>query len=123
MKYAQIVAYAEVTKKSHHHATLYVTPKERVTILDGNNVSSISAKDTKKISDKLTKGSSCIVLLENGKQKVAKLDRVKPVVINGVSVLKFELSTNGYNTTGDFAKNAANLNGLVDGNYSLMFNV
>lgn len=91
--------------------------------MDGNNVSSISAKDTKKISDKLTKGSSCIVLLENGKQKVAKLDRVKHVVRNGVSVLKIEFSTNGYNTTGDFAKSAVNLNGLVDGNYSLMFNV
>ena len=104
MKYAQIVAYAEVTKKSCHYATLYVTPKERAIFLDDNNVSSISAKDTKKISDKLTKGSSCsIMLLENGKQKLAKLDRVKHVVSNGVSVLKIDISTNGYNTIGDFA--------------------
>lgn len=120
MKYAQIVAYAEVTKKSCHYATLYVTPKERVIFVD-DNVSSMSAKDTKNISDKLTKGSSCIMLLENGKQKLAKLDRVKHVVRNGVSVLKFEFSTNGYNTIGDFAKSAANLKGLVNGNYSLMF--
>ena len=122
MKYAQIVAYAEVTKKSCHYATLYVTPKERGILHDDNKVSSISAKDTKKISDKLTKGSSCIImLLENGKQKLAKLDRVKHVVRNGVSVLKIEFSTNGYNTIGDFAKSAVNLKGLVDGNYSLMF--
>jgi hypothetical protein len=123
MTYAQILAYAEVTKKSQHYATLYVTPKKRVTFLDGNNVSSISAKDTKKISDKLTKGSSCIMLLENGKQKVAKLDRVKPVVRNGVPVLKVWASSDEYDSTGDFSKSAVNLNGLVDGNYSLMFNV
>ena len=112
---------AEVTKKSRHRATINITPAERFIVVNGNNVSSISAKDTKKISDKLTKGSNCIMLLPDGKQKVAKINKVNRISTRGVPALKFELSTNDYDAIGQFAKSAANLKGLVDGNYSLIF--
>ena len=117
MKYTQLIfgGSAEVTKKSRHRATINVTPAERVIVVDGNNVSSLSPKDTKNISDKLTKGSNCLMLLPDGKQKVAKLNKVNRISTHGVPALKFELSTDDYDTTGQFAKSAANLEDFPEG--------
>jgi len=107
-----VIGTAEVTKKSRGSVTMNVRPTERVIFLHGNNVSSISAKDTKKISDQLIKGSNCVMLLPDGKQKVAKLNKVK--LSCHLPALIFEFLSDDYDAFGQFAKSAANLEDLPD---------
>ncbi len=107
-----VIGTAEVTKKSRGSVTMNVRPTERVILISGSNVSSISAKDTKKISDQLIKGSNCVMLLPDGKQKVAKINKVKNISNRGVPALKIEFLSDDYDATGNFANNAANLEDL-----------
>ena len=108
-KILSMTGLAEVTKIGSRFT---FTPDSRVLVISGNQVLSISAKDTKKISDQLTKGSNCVMLLPDGKQKVAKLNKVKQIFSCGVSALNFDLSSDDYDSGGIFANSAANLENI-----------
>lgn len=105
-KILSMTGLAEVTKIG---SRVTFTPDSRVLVISGDQVLSISAKDTKKISDQLTKGSNCVMLLPDGKQKVAKINKVKQIFSCGVPALNFDLSSDDYDSNGNFANSAANL--------------
>ena len=108
-KILSMTGLAEVTKNG---SKVTFTLDNRVLVISGDRVLSISAKDTKKISDQLTKGSNCVMLLPDGKQKVAKLNKVKQIFSCGVPVLNFDLSSDDYDSNGKFANSAANLENI-----------
>ena len=108
-KILSMAGLAEVTKIG---SVVKFIPDSRVLVISGDQVLSISAKDTKKISDQLTKGSNCVMLLPDGKQKVAKLNKVKQIFSCGVPALNFDLSSDDYDSNGKFANRAANLENI-----------
>jgi hypothetical protein len=108
-KILSMAGLAEVTKNG---SVVKFIPDSRVLVISGDQVLSISAKDTKKISDQLTKGSNCVMLLPDGKQKVAKLNKVKQIFSCGVPALNFDLSSDDYDSNGKFANSAANLENI-----------
>ena len=111
-KILSMAGRAEVTKIGSGVIWFKFTPDSRVIVMSGDQVLSISAKDTKKISDQLTKGSNCVMLLPDGKQKVAKLNKVKQIFSCGVPALNFDLSSDDYDSNGKFANSAANLENI-----------
>jgi hypothetical protein len=114
-KILSMTGLAEVTKIGSRVIRVTFTPHSRALVISGYpgyQALSISAKDTKKISDQLTKGSNCVMLLTDGKQKVAKLNKVKQIFSYGVPALNFDLSSDDYDSNGKFANSAANLENI-----------
>lgn len=112
MQLQSVQGTMEVVKKSHGEIIFDIQSKDRArTILvKNNNISSIPSRDTKKICNELKKNIGCTLIASfNDEQKIAKLDKVRTVTINGKDVLRITASSHDFDAIGSFAKNIIDL--------------
>ena len=113
--------HMEIVEKSSHKMTAYFSDlKNRPLSISNSSVKSLSKNNLKKVAD-LLKKSTCplkaLVKFSNDEEKLVELENTKLVTIKGVHALKIELSSENFDATGSYAKNATSFNSLNNGDY------
>ena len=104
----------------------YFQPTERTLVMKDNEITSVSPSHTDKIEAQWGRGCGCgpgqccfkggifVASLEDGTQKISKINNLKAVKRHGENVLKIEFGSLASNAQGNYAKMSTDLSDLSD---------
>ena len=99
-----------VSKKNKNNpyiSKLYISPDNRITVVEDNKVSSIKKTNTRSVVDKLKNGQyNMVVTVKDSSKKTIKVCKIvyaKSVKMNGAQSFKLQVSHDSFDSLGSFA--------------------